>query len=544
MHLPKTTGTALTRASRGHQAPTVGVVLHPRGWEDRQEEAPCNAGHRGGFLPMRGEPRGGMRGRPHAPHRAVGTCLSGDPRPPWGGAHAWRASAAPASGVETSPNATTHVPGRAAIRLGSAAAAAPWAEEPPEAPWEPEVIDYGHRPADLPGGAKFESFDYGHGKSAEDKRQLPQVMDYGHGAPLRERRPIFDDLDLPPGIPGRRLSSLYTRTASATTCASRTAIVRGPPGSGKSFLTRLLKEREMGAAGSVAPRVLALDDYFMQEVEVSELDADTGKRVKRKEFRYEYEAEMEDVYFSSLLKSFRKTVDGRLFSFVLVDAVLARLEQLEQFTNYARQNGFQVYICEPDCLDPEECHRRNVHGRSLEDIQRIVDSWEPAPRQYPRLDCSILLNEMEDMDGELPPADSQDSVAGGGSEGDGNDAAAPKKEEKEEEEEEEEDEPVHKPSRWELMTETTSSGERLLKLDGLSGQKLKHTSMDDYLQLPDDYEERHSEPGKKRVRWADIEESKQQKRMRDIGFVVGQTDWSKFTDPTQAEKALTRTKYI
>lgn len=46
------------------------------------------------------------------------------------------------------------------------------------------------------------------------------------------------------------------------------------------------------------------------------------------------------------------------------------------------------------------------------------------------------------------------------------------------------------------------------------------------------------------VRWADIEESKQQKRMRDIGFVVGQTDWSKFTDPSQAEKALTRTKYI
>lgn len=49
MHLPKITGTALTRASRGHQAPTVGVVLHPRGWEDLQEEAPCNAGHRGGF---------------------------------------------------------------------------------------------------------------------------------------------------------------------------------------------------------------------------------------------------------------------------------------------------------------------------------------------------------------------------------------------------------------------------------------------------------------------------------------------------------------
>lgn len=316
-------------------------------------------------------------------------------------------------------------------------------------------------------------------------------------------------------------------------------VVRGPPGSGKSYLARLLKEREMGAAGSVAPRVLALDDYFMQEVEVSELDPDTGKRVKRKEFRYEYEADMEDVYFGSLLKSFRKTVDGRLFSFVLVDAVLARVQQLEQFSGYARQNGFQVYVCEPDCLDPEECHRRNVHGRSLEDIQKIVKSWEPAPKNYPRLDCSILL-EMDDMDGELPPADETDAGAeGSGGNASGADVAPDK-----DDEEEEEEEPVHKPSRWELMTDTTSSGERLLKLDGLSSHCLKHTSMDDYLQLPDDYEERHSEPGKKRVRWADIEESKQQKRMRDIGFVVGQTDWSKFTDPSHAERALTRTKYI
>lgn len=511
-----------------------------------------------GFPPMRGEPRGGMRGRPMPPPGGWDMPEWGPP-PPWGGP--MRGGPRPPPPEWRHRPMPPHMyPDEPPFDWDRRPQPPPWAEEPPEAPWEPEVIDYGHRPADLPGGAKFESFDYGHGKSAEEKRQLPQVMDYGHGAPLREHRPVFDDLELPPafrdggsrpstpeppppppvppepqvvsvedllGLPGRE-------SRPPLLCV----VVRGPPGSGKSFLTRLLKEREMGAAGSVAPRVLALDDYFMQEVEVSELDPDTGKRVKRKEFRYEYEAEMEDVYFSSLLKSFRKTVDGRLFSFVLVDAVLARLQQLEQFTGYARQNGFQVYICEPDCLDPEECHRRNVHGRSLEDIQRIVDSWEPAPRQYPRLDCSILLNEMEDMDGELPPADTEDSVAGGGSgEGDGTDAAAP-------EEEEEEEEPVHKPSRWELMTDTTSSGERLLKLDGLSGQKLKHTSMDDYLQLPDDYEERHSEPGKKRVRWADIEESKQQKRMRDIGFVVGQTDWSKFTDPTQAEKALTRTKYI
>ncbi|GFS89824.1 hypothetical protein TNCV_4839231, partial [Trichonephila clavipes] len=36
------------------------------------------------------------------------------------------------------------------------------------------------------------------------------------------------------------------------------------------------------------------------------------------------------------------------------------------------------------------------------------------------------------------------------------------------------------------------------QLDGLRVSKKKHSSMEDYLQLPDDYEERKCEPGKKR----------------------------------------------
>ena len=46
------------------------------------------------------------------------------------------------------------------------------------------------------------------------------------------------------------------------------------------------------------------------------------------------------------------------------------------------------------------------------------------------------------------------------------------------------------------------------------------------------------------VRWADVEEKNQQRKMRDMGFVVGQTDWNRMTDPTFGESALTRTKYI
>lgn len=308
-------------------------------------------------------------------------------------------------------------------------------------------------------------------------------------------------------------------------------LIRGPPGSGKSRVAKLIKDRESLNSGGVPPRVLCLDDYFMQEVEVNELDPETGKKVKRKEFRYEYEAEMEEAYSGSLLKSFRKTVDHRLFPFLVVDTVLSRVQQLDQFGGYARQQGFQVYVLEPLEMDAEVCHSRNIHGRSLNDIKKIIKSWEPTPRHYSLLDVSSLLEEVTPSE----PAATEEAAK--------EEEEIQKEEEAEEEEEEEE--PVHKPSRWELTDGgTASTGERLLRLDGLSSQRLKHTSLDDYLQLPDDYEERQSQPGKKRVRWADIEEGKQQKRMRDIGFVVGQTDWSKFTDPSQAEKALTRTKYI
>lgn len=46
------------------------------------------------------------------------------------------------------------------------------------------------------------------------------------------------------------------------------------------------------------------------------------------------------------------------------------------------------------------------------------------------------------------------------------------------------------------------------------------------------------------VRWADLEERRQQEKMRAIGFVVGQTDWNRMTDPTLGSSALTQTKYI
>lgn len=46
------------------------------------------------------------------------------------------------------------------------------------------------------------------------------------------------------------------------------------------------------------------------------------------------------------------------------------------------------------------------------------------------------------------------------------------------------------------------------------------------------------------VRWADLEERKEQEKMRAVGFVVGHTNWDRMMDPTKGGSALTRTKYI
>lgn len=86
-------------------------------------------------------------------------------------------------------------------------------------------------------------------------------------------------------------------------------------------------------------------------------------------------------------------------------------------------------------------------------------------------------------------------------------------------------------------------------MDGISKPPRRPPTIEDFLQSDDlqDDQPHHPEPqpgGKKRVRWADIEEAKTQRRMRDMGFVVGVTDWNRMMDPTAGGSALTKTKYI
>ncbi|KAJ8356369.1 hypothetical protein SKAU_G00191630 [Synaphobranchus kaupii] len=293
-------------------------------------------------------------------------------------------------------------------------------------------------------------------------------------------------------------------------------IMRGLPGSGKSHVAKLIRDKEVECGGA-PPRVLGLDDYFMTEVEKIEKDPDSGKRVKTKVLEYEYEPEMEETYRNSMLKTFRKTLDDGFFPFIIIDAINDRVKYFDQFWSAAKTKGFEVYLAEITA-DNQTCAKRNVHGRKIKDITKLASNWETSPRHMVRLDIRSLLQdaaieevEMEDFN---PSEEDQKAEQ--------KDAAA---------EEEEGDLGYIPKSKWEMDT----SEAKLDKLDGLvSGGKRKRdsdsTGMEDFLQLPDDYATRMSEPGKKRVRWADLEEKKDADRKRAIGFVVGQTDWEKITD--------------
>ncbi|KAF9424265.1 hypothetical protein HW555_000658 [Spodoptera exigua] len=293
-------------------------------------------------------------------------------------------------------------------------------------------------------------------------------------------------------------------------------ILRGPPGSGKSYLAKLIRDREAEYGGTV--RIMSIDDYFMQEGEVEERDPSTGKTVKKPTLKYEYDASYEESYLTSLKRAFKRTLTDGYFTFLIYDAVNEQLSCYADIWNYARQNGFQVYICTME-LEPQVCYKRNIHNRTLEEIEAISSRFFPTPLHHIQLDPTTLLQSAAITEVQMEDADDVQIVM--------------------EDSQETEVESVFT-SKWEKMDDAA----QLARLDGTSKPlRPSQLSMEDYLQL-DDWTPNKAQPGKKSVRWADIEERREQEKMRAIGFVVGQTDWNRMTDPTMGSSALTQTKYI
>ncbi|KAJ4789161.1 P-loop containing nucleoside triphosphate hydrolases superfamily protein [Rhynchospora pubera] len=172
-------------------------------------------------------------------------------------------------------------------------------------------------------------------------------------------------------------------------------ILRGLPGSGKSYLAKALRDVEVENGGS-APRIHSIDDYFMIEVEKDANDGDSSKsrskKLTKKVIEYCYEAEMEETYRSSMLKAFRKTLDEGNFTFVIVDDRNLRVADFSQFWAVAKRSAYEVYLLEAPYKDPTGCAARNLHGFTLDDVKKMADQWEEAPPVYLQLDVRPLLS--------------------------------------------------------------------------------------------------------------------------------------------------------
>ncbi|CAN0903517.1 YLP motif-containing protein 1 [Linum grandiflorum] len=176
-------------------------------------------------------------------------------------------------------------------------------------------------------------------------------------------------------------------------------ILRGLPGSGKSYSAKMMRDMEVEGGGD-APRIHSMDDYFMTEVEkVEGSDASKSSSAARNKkpavktvMEYCYEPEMEEVYRESMLKAFKKTLEEGTFRLVIVDDRNLRVADFAQFWAIAKRSGYEVYISEAAYKDPEGCTARNVHGFTLDDVQKMAGQWEEAPSMYIQLDVKSLFH--------------------------------------------------------------------------------------------------------------------------------------------------------
>lgn len=195
----------------------------------------------------------------------------------------------------------------------------------------------------------------------------PQPVPYPQMAPpLPAPQPVPPP---PPRIETISISDLLFPPGRSLRPPKLLIIFRGAPGSGKTHLAKLIKEKEV-ELGGVAPRILSLDDYFMIENEREVKDAKTGRKWKEKFMEYEFDSGLENNYRKQMLKTFRKTVEDGFFHFILIDNINQKLSHFDEFWSVGKQAGFQVYVAEVKA-DLNICAKRNVHQRTEKEIQQV-----------------------------------------------------------------------------------------------------------------------------------------------------------------------------
>ncbi|XP_035752619.1 NEDD4-binding protein 2 isoform X2 [Egretta garzetta] len=144
-------------------------------------------------------------------------------------------------------------------------------------------------------------------------------------------------------------------------------LLRGVPGSGKSYLARTLLEDNPGGI------ILSTDDYFY------------------KHGQYHYDPDCLGEAHDWNRKRAKEAFEMRI-SPIIIDNTNIQAWEMKPYVTLAQQFKYEVMFREPDTwwkFKPKELERRNVHGVSKEKIKRMLEQFERCLTVSSILDSSV-----------------------------------------------------------------------------------------------------------------------------------------------------------
>ncbi|NXH16314.1 N4BP2 protein, partial [Bucco capensis] len=144
-------------------------------------------------------------------------------------------------------------------------------------------------------------------------------------------------------------------------------LLRGVPGSGKSYLARNLLEDNPGGI------ILSTDDYFY------------------KHGQYHYDPSCLGEAHDWNRKRAKEAFEMRI-SPIIIDNTNIQAWEMKPYVTLAQQFKYKVMFREPDTwwkFKPKELERRNIHGVSKEKIKRMLEQYERCLTVSSILDSSV-----------------------------------------------------------------------------------------------------------------------------------------------------------
>ncbi|NXM55922.1 N4BP2 protein, partial [Illadopsis cleaveri] len=144
-------------------------------------------------------------------------------------------------------------------------------------------------------------------------------------------------------------------------------LLRGVPGSGKSYLARNLLQDNPGGI------ILSTDDYFY------------------KHGQYHYDPDCLGEAHDWNRKRAKEAFERRI-SPIIIDNTNIQAWEMKPYVTLAQQFKYKVMFREPDTwwkFKPKELERRNIHGVSKEKIKRMLERYERCLTVRAILDSSV-----------------------------------------------------------------------------------------------------------------------------------------------------------